>query len=351
MPRGDADSRIERWYVMRRLILALGAIIPGILFAEEGRSILIDEVLIFGAKNPPAVLDSTRGWMNVGTVDLRTNALGAPGDRVRRRWRVKSVYEHPRSGGAAALQLRIRDNSADAVFTHPWSERADRGAESYSNWYEEMGEAVELENLRVIEARLVAPPRTPLTATLYTVTIEAWDRLPADEAVQPVYPDIQLAYARPLPREDGADAPDDSSAWADPNEAMSFALSFVEAALTGDLAGYYRSQADPLRSLDDGGAMARYRRAPPAAMRGVDSIEEYKRRFDYRVYDADTFSELFPEWFDASRAWTPGRDTYLFMGNRSRLGERIPEEVDFLTFLVGRDEFGEWKVIARPIQD
>lgn len=348
---------------MRRLILALGAMIPGILFAEERRSILIDEVLIFGEKNPPAILESTRGWMNVGTVDLRTRGVEAPGEGVRRRWRVKSVYEHPRSGGAAALQLRIRDNSADAVFTHPWSERADRGAESYSNWYEEMGEAVELENLRVIEARLVAPPRTPLTATLYTVTIEAWDRLPADEAVQPVYPDIQLAYARPLPGEDEAGAPDDGAGRADArvntqvntradaNEAMDFALSFVEAALTGDLAGYYRSQADPLRSLDDGGAAARYRQAPPAAMRGVDSIDEYKRRFDYRVYDADTFSELFPEWFDDSRAWTPGRDTYLFMGNRSRLGERIPEEVDFLTFLVGRDEFGDWKVIARPIED
>ena len=338
--------------MMRKFIFALAAVMPGFLFAEEGRSILIDEVLIFGEKNPPAVLESTRGWINVGTVNLAGGGrIESPGERVRRRWRVRTVYEHARSGGAAALQLRIRDNSANAVFTHPWSERVDRGAESYSNWYEESGGAVRLENLRVIEARLIAPPRTPLTATLYTVTIEAWERLPADEAANPGYPDIQLAYSRPLPNGNDKRIADDADSADDPNEAMAFALSFVEAALTGDLARYYRFQADTLRSLDNGNSAARYRQPPPAAMQGVDSIDEYKRRFDYRVYDSTIFRELFPEWFDDSRTWRPGENTYLFMGNRSRLGESISKDVDFLTFLVGRNEEGEWRVIARPIEN
>ena len=237
---------------------------------------------------------------------------------------------------------------ANPVFTHPWSESVDRDTESYSNWYEETSGAISLVNTGIIEARLVAPPRTPLTGILYTAIIEAWDHVPGNDITQPDrnVPDIRLAYARPLPTSRGEE--NRTRGDGGPEEALSFALSFVESGLTGDLATYYRSQADPLRSLDDGGAMARYRQAPPPGIPGLNSIDDYKRRFDYRIYDRATYGELFPEWFDGSRAWTPDRDTYLFMGHRSRLDDVVPDDVNYLVFLVGRTDEGSWKVVARP---
>jgi hypothetical protein len=203
-----------------------------------------------------------------------------------------------------------------------------------------------------IEARLIAPPRTPLTGKLFSIVLETWTETRPGRSASPSgsLPDVNLAYTRPLPtapirspEKGGAPHRGDDSA-----SPLDFALSFVEACLTGDLPSYYRLHSDPVRSLDTGLAMAKYRLNPPRAIPGISSMEDYKRRFDYKIYDYSTFGKLFPEWFDGSRPWKPSEKSLLFMGHRDRLNAGLPESIDYLVFLVEPDSAGNWFVAARP---
>ncbi len=337
------------------LIYILFAVIVSGLFSDDGM-ILTDSIVLFGSESaPPATLDSRRGWTEVTSIDWEKLGITSVASGGSRKWRLHTTYDYSRSSSPTTVQIRLRSASSVPTFTHPWQEGADTHADVYSNWFEEKDSLLGADGRFLVEARFITPPRTPVTGRLFTVTLEAWDNCSNDEkSVESTGPDVQLAYARPLPMErigkgpasrqdEDADIPGLS-----PEAAMNFALSFVEACVTGDLPTYYRSQADPVRSLDDGKAMARYRLRPPIGIPGITNIKDYKRRFNYKIYTSDTYQELFPEWYEPSRPWIPGKNAFLFIGHQDRLSAANPEGVDYLVFLVEADADGDWKVVARP---
>ncbi len=337
------------------LIITVTILTTGLSAQNDGR--ISENIILFGDRSfPPVVLDSERGWIPIAAVDWNSLDIEMPLEGVTRRWRLRTTYEHSRSSGPSTVQIRLRGPVAGQTFTHPWSEGADRKVDAYSNWFEDAEALMGREGRGYVEARLVAPPRAPLSGKLYSVTLEAWDaELESEQAVEsPAGPDVQLAYTRPLPMARSGKspaAPADKDA-EDPElgieRALEFALSFVEACLIGDLPSYYRTQASQVRSLDDGMAVAKYRLNPPRGIPGIVGLEDYKRRYDYRIYDASVFSELFPEWFDTERPWIPNENSFLFMGHRDRLSGAFPEGVDYLVFLVETDQKGNWSVVARP---
>ncbi len=315
-----------------------------------------NSLTLFGDDSTPLLLSSERGWMPIGTVDWDTADIPSlmPGET--RKWRLESSYEHERAGGQATVQIRLRGAESAPTFTHPWSEGTDTRAVSYSNWYESEDSAKLGRGKELIEVRLVAPPRRPLTGKLYSVVLETWDTADPNKARQasPSAPNVQLAYVKPLPTVRNDSGPSSRADFdavdpdLSPRAALTFALSFVESCLLGDLPSYYRLQADPVRSLDDGTAIAKYRLNPPTGIPGVASLEDYKRRFDYKIYPAETFAQLFPEWFDEQRPWRPGENSWLFMGRNERFSGFIPENLGYLVFLIEPDDHGEWRVVARP---
>ncbi|PIE04775.1 MAG: hypothetical protein CSA76_02570 [Spirochaetales bacterium] len=303
---------------------------------------------LFGSNGaPPVILESEKGWTPVGVFNWQAASAAPAGSK--RRWRLESCYEHVRSSGPVALQIRLKGVSGVPVFTHPWLESADRMSAACSNWFEDNN--LLQTGKGYVEARLIAPPRTPVSARLYSVQMEAWDTPEGrTDSHSPSGPDVQLAYARPLPTEKNI-RPKDPNAF-DPalteKAAREFSLQFVEACLTGDLPSYYRMQSPQVRSLDSGKAMARYRLNPPLDIPGVKNLESYKNRFEFTMHPVSDLKELFPEWFDARRPWTPGPDAYLFLGHRDRFSGTFPEGVNYLVFLVEPDGSGGWKVTARP---
>ena len=314
---------------------------------------LSGKIHLFGDDSaPPVYLESSRDWIPIAAFDFEAAGLPHRPEGGQRRWRLETRYEHTPASGPVTLQIRLRGAEGDPVFTHPWSEGADRLAEAYSNWYIDTEELMNGSDRGYVEARLIAPPRTPLSGRLYSVSIEAWDRVETVKSKRPAGPEVQLAYARPLPSRASSPVGRADHDAVDPNlssdAALSFALGFVEACLSGDLPTYYRSQNDPVRSLDDGRAMPRYRLNPPASIPGLGSLDDYRRRFDYSIHPASDLKELFPEWFDPDRPWTPDEDAFLFLGHHDRLGGSLPDEVDYLVFLIEPDGDGGWKVAARP---
>ncbi len=337
------------------IIIILFAVLISGLFSEEGM-ILADSIVLFGTDSaPPAALDSRRGWTELSSIDWEKLGISPAESGVIRKWRLHTTYDYSRSSSPVTVQVRLRSASNVPTFTHPWREGADNDADVYSNWFEEKDSFLGEDGRFFVEARFITPPRTPVTGRLYTVTLEAWDsRSSGENSVESAGPEVHLAYARPLPMERNSKGPasrqdqDADNPELSPEAAMQFALSFVEACVTGDLPSYYRSQADPVRSLDDGKAMARYRLNPPTGIPGITDIEDYRRRFNYKIYASDTFRELFPEWYEPSRPWIPGENAFLFMGHQDRLSAANPEGVDYLVFLVEADAEGYWKVVARP---
>lgn len=311
------------------------------VFSENSRTILSETFTIFGETGvPPVILDSSRDWTTIAVIDWDRIEYSATGRKTARIWRLRSRYEHQVSGGPATIQVRIRNQTGTSVFTHSWAQSADRSAETYSNWLEDTKRRVDSGERSIVEAKLIAPPRTPLQGTLYAVSMEAWDVVP--NKIQPSQgsPPVQLAYTQPpiaQPRTPHTQPPP-----------LDFALKFVDFCITGDLAAYYRFQSDTVHSLDDGSPQQKYRLPPPAGIPGISTIQDYKDRFDYKLYDMETYGAMFPEWFDVSREWIPGTDTYLFMGHKDNRKQANFGEVDFLVFLIGMDQSGAWKVVARP---
>ena len=335
---------------MKRFVLIniLFAVLVSGLFSDDGM-ILADSIVLFGSESaPPASLDSRHGWIEITSIDWEKLDIAPAASGGSRKWRLHTTYDYSRSSSPTTVQVRLRSASSVPTFTHPWQEGADTDADVYSNWFEDKDSLLGIDGRFLLEARFITPPRTPVTGRLYAVTLEAWDLSGSDEnSVESDGPEVQLAYARPLPMERISKRPD-SRQNDDAEAAMNFALSFVEACVTGDLPDYYRSQADPVRSLDDGKAMARYRLNPPVGIPGITNIEDYKRRFNYKIYPSDTYGELFPEWYESSRPWVPGENAFLFMGHQDRLSSANSEGVDYLVFLVEADTEGDWKVVARP---
>jgi len=331
------------------LVMIVPAFISTALLKAESTGHLSGRIVLFGdASSPPVLLDSERGWVPITAIDWSDNGIPQPLENESRRWRLQTSYEHGPSSGPATVQIRLRGPKQVPTFTHPWSEGADRRADAYSNWYEDEGSLTASVNRGYIEARLIAPPRSPLKGKLYSVALEAWDIGSGPQNLGgPAGPEVELAYTRPLPTVmRGQTPPDDSTP--DMEAATNFALAFVESCITGSLPDYYRAQADPVRSLDDGKAIPRYRLNPPVGIPGVADLDDYKRRFDYRLYDSETTRELFPEWFSSQRPWNPSEDSLLFMGHKDRLSGAFPSGVDYLVFLMEQNESGEWEIVARP---
>lgn len=337
------------------VLLALFSV-SAILSAQENGNIS-ESVILFGdGTAPPVLIDSERGWIPIAAIDWDDRDIDIPGLDEGRRWRLKTSYEHARSSGPATIQVRLRGPVTGPTFTHPWSEGADLKAEAYSNWFEDTESIVGSGGRGYVEVRLIAPPRTPLSGKLHSITLEAWDynHNPERAAETASGPNVNLAYAKPLPMARVENSPaaaadfDAENPDIGPEAALAFSLSFVEACLTGDLPAYYRTQADPVRSLDDGKAVAKYRLNPPRGIPGIADLDDYKRRYEYKIYDSSIYGELFPEWFDTSRPWIPGEKSFLFMGHRDRYSGAFPDGVDYLVFLVEADSEGNWKVMARP---
>lgn len=315
--------------------------VTSLVFGDDAHVLQAGTLTVFSTdKTPPFILDSSREWIAIAVIEWDEIERNHEKTNTARRWRLRSRYEHQRSSGPATVQIRIRSNSGISVFTHPWAQSADRTAESYSNWFEDPKRLVDSGSRSIVEAKLIAPPRTALQGALYAVSLEAWDIvLDASGPKRQGLP-VNLAYARSLPA-----IQDERHG---PKEALEFALEFVNYCLTGDLASFYRVQAETVHLLGNGRAVKKYRLPPPTGIQGIDSLEEYKRRFDYKLYDAETFGSMFTEWISDSRKWIPGPNSYLFIGNKDVFKESNLDHVDFLVFLIDLDKTGEWKIVARP---
>jgi len=341
---------------MKRIITGLFLLSAGfLLWGEDYVSTLLHSQVIFeDQSNTPVVVNDEKGWVDVGKADLsdffRTAASSS--DSMRK-WRVVVSYLDENRTGQTTLQVRLRGEGFTTLFTLPWNQLNSVPVEEESNWY--MADRMNPQNaIGICSARLISPPGTVNPGKIYKITLESWEFTRVNENRTYSYNDTLLASSRILQPQGQQNAHTVERAPLqadDPYSAVKaeeFALEFVEASLYGDLPAFYRALDNEIHSLSDGLRHSKFIINPPEGVSSVWSMEDYKRDYDYRLYEFDEYAEIFPEWFSEDRSWTPDRRCFLFMGNQVKEGS-FPffKQEELLVFMVRRQESG-WKVIARP---
>ena len=336
--------------MIKRFLIVLLTLLPVFLFAEEGTK--AGSITLYDSRNSqPFTVNSDGGWMDISPVyNEAFNRLQPPLPGDLRKWRVKTTYiDESRSTGQSTLQVKLRPyNDTAAVFTLPWTEKASRWQEKNSNWYiPYSGNGMILEGNGVLSVRLIAPPRSASPGKIYKIELEAWDFHGEADVPVRATPELNMAFSSPadfsIPRERNAAGNRQELK----EKAEAFALDFIQANISGDLPAFYKALSENLKILETGLSRDRYRVAPPAADLSAYSLADYKRNYRPHIYSYEEYAELFPQWFEEGRRWSPDESCYLFLGT-----EVLPGRTDFmdgenLVFMI-RFNGGDAKIIALP---
>ncbi len=316
-------------------------------FAQEEGKHAGTVVLYDSQMDHPFLVQSDRGWLDLRRIELGDlRGISSLGNDMTRKWRVKTSYiDEAGQGGKSTLQVKLGTDNGNRspIFTMPWTESAAKWQEKTSNWYISFEEAGGiLEAPATLSVRLIAPPHTNSPGRIYRIELEAWDFPTA--YVEEERQALRVASGPRLVRSKPMTTTEIRELKA---EAQTFAFSFIEASLNGDLPQFYKSLAENVKILETGYSQSRYRVPPPNEDLGDYSLEEYKANYRFQTYGYEEYAELFPHWFDKDRRWVPDESCYLFMGT-----EALPGKEDFmkgvnLVFMV-RKEGGKWEIVALP---
>ncbi|MDC7239804.1 MAG: hypothetical protein PQJ50_05525 [Spirochaetales bacterium] len=336
--------------MLKKLLILIMALCPLVsLAADEEQGTFAGSIVLFNSHSyQPFLVNSDGGWTDIKQVypeDLSSIPAPLPGST--RKWRVKTSYiDESTQIGQSTLQIRLGQiESDDAVFTMPWTEKASRWQEKNSNWYIPYNGVITDGSAR-LSVRMIAPPRSSAPGKIFRIELEAWDFPYDGSEFEDRRPSLQMAYSSPAQLLSPESASRRSTV-SKRDEARDFSLDFVKNNLEGNLPAFYKALSNNLRVLETGLSQSRYRIAPPSTDLSAYSIADYEKNYRYHIYSYDEYAELFPQWFEAGRRWSPDRECYLFLGTEVQPGMSDFMKGQNLVFMV-RPEDGSWKIIALP---
>ncbi|MBB6481284.1 hypothetical protein [Spirochaeta isovalerica] len=341
------------------LVLLIGLLyLPLFLYGgDEREEKLVFSTLLYGGESDvPLSIDSDRSWIDLGQINTEEiNNLEIPDEGVIRKWRVRTTYSDETVAGQSTIQIKLRTDSSKApLFTLPWSEGRTGWKENYSNWFQTdfEGRHPLLGDQGVSSVRLIAPPGVSTPGIIYKIELEAWDirEIEAEESIQSL---VQMASTAVIPeiravrQEAGEKNRVLERKEPDEDQALRFALNFINDSLMGDLPAFYDSISDKVYSLATGEGGSKYRVPPPARQYEGFSFSDYRENYEAKIYSYEEYADMFPQWLDGNRGWTPDRHTWLFHGSAVREGKEAVLQNEILVFMVEMID-GEWKLIALP---
>lgn len=341
------------------LILLIGLFITTLpLWAgNTTEEIMVFSTVLFGNENDvPLNINSDKDWIDLSGIDSSIiNDIEKPSDGAVRRWRVKSSYSDNAVTGQSTIQIKLRTKGTRMpIFTLPWSEGRTGWKENYSNWFQTdfEGHLPLLGEQSISSVRLIAPPGSSSPGMIYKIELEAWDskEIIAEEQIQSI---VQRASLNVIPKIKGGVIESSEKnkrlerREPDENQALSFALNFINNSLNGDLPAFYSSLNDTVYSLETGNGDSKFRVKPPQNYYSGFTLSDYTERYDTNIYNFSEYSKMFPQWLNETRQWRPDRNCYLYHGSAVKEGKEAVLEDEILVFLCKLIE-GEWKLIAIP---
>jgi len=345
-PLKQEVQMIKKIMVMIFIILSIS-----LSAQEEGQRFSGSITLYDSHSSRPFLVNSDGGWMEIRQVykeDFLRFKPRIPG--MLRKWRVKTTYiDESNQIGQSTLQVKLRQyDSQGPVFTLPWTEKASRWQEKSSNWFiPYSGNGMILDENAVLSVRLIAPPRSSAPGKIFKIELEAWDFPTGIDNTEKKTPELQMAFTSPS----DLIMPENQNPFKNKQkmkeQAVEFSLNFVKSNIEGNLPEFYKSLSENLKILDTGLSQSRYRVAPPAMDLSSYSLEEYKHNYRYHIYSYDEYADLFPQWFEKGRRWSPDKNCYLFLGTEVLPGKKDFMKGENLVFMTSMVK-GEWLIIALP---
>ena len=341
------------------LVLLIGLFINTVLVWSESTSeeILVFSTILYGhEKDIPININSDSDWIELATIDTSIiNELEAPQNGTIRKWRIKSSYSDDTIAGQSTIQVKLITNAGNnPIFTLPWSEGLNGWKENHSNWFQTDfdGHLPLLGERGISSARLIAPPGSSSPGMIYKIELEAWDiQLVAKEenissiiqrASMNVIPEIKAVNLEPSEKDKRLERKQPAR-----DQALSFALTFINDSMNGDLPSFYSSLSETVYSLKSGTGDSKFRVIPPQANYSGYTLSDYTDSYESRIYEYAEYSEMFPQWVDSNKQWTPDRNTYLYHGSALRDGREAILSDGFLVFMC-KEIDGEWLIVAIP---
>lgn len=341
------------------LILLIGLFITTLPAWSEKTSeeTMVFSTVLFGNESDiPLNINSEHNWIDLTGIDTTPiNSVAEPGDGVVRRWRVKSSYSDTPIAGQSTIQIKLRTvGPKTPLFTLPWSEGQSGWKENYSNWFQTdfEGHLPLLGEQCVSSVRLIAPPGSSSPGMIYKIELEAWDvkEMEAEENIQSI---VQRASLNVIPeiKAVNPEASEKSQRLErrvpDVDQALSFALNFINNNLNGDLPSFYSSLNETVYSLENGDGDSQFRVPPPQNNYTGLTLSDYTENYETKIYEYSEYIKMFPQWTDPERNWNPDRMSYLYHGSALKEGKKALFESELLVFLCKMID-GEWKLIAIP---
>jgi len=341
------------------LVLLIGFFITALpVWAESTREeTMVFTTVLFGNDDDiPLNINSDKDWIDLSAIDSSTiNELKKPDDGIVRRWRIKSSYSDSTVAGQSTIQVKLRTNGTKMpIFTLPWSEGRTGWKENYSNWFqtEFEGHLPLLGAMSVSSVRLIAPPGSSSPGMIYKIELEAWDtkEIETEENIQSI---VQRASLNIIPeiKAINPEATEKNKRLErrepEADQALSFALNFINNSLNGDLPAFYSSLNETVYSLKTGNGDSKFRVTPPQNYYSGFSLSDYTERYETKIYGFSEYRDMFPQWLAEEKRWKPDRNSYLFHGSSLKEGKEAFLEDEILVFICKIiDE--EWKLLAIP---
>lgn len=311
---------------------------------------LVDNKIIYGTINGEGKnLTANTKWVKLGSISKPfVENFPPPAEGYIRKWRISSRYSDSDPSIRTSFQIKFMTSTFKRPtfsFTRPLGYNGK--LEGFSDWFQfEDGSNSRIYNGNAsVYARIISPPTTANRGKIYSVELQAWDKLSKSA-------DIKNAAGKALPGTNIFSRLSKSKKIKTKTQATEFAYQVMSTIFNKDNKEFYELLSDKCYSLEYGTVYYKdnfplYNDLEEITKNTYITLTTYKNNYKPQVISYNEYSELFPHWVKSNREWIPGGNDFLFLGNMIKKSGTKLLKTRMAVFMIGFDN-GKWQIKAIP---
>lgn len=311
---------------------------------------LVENKVIYSSETEDAVnLNANNKWVKLNNIQkpfVKDFPPPAPG--YVRKWRIASKYSDSDPSIKTSFQIKFATNTFKRPvfsFTRPLGYNGE--LEGFSDWFqfEDGSEERIYDGDASVLARIISPPTNINKGNIYTIELEAWDKLLMDA-------DTKTAAGRALPGTNLFSKLRKANKIKTKDQANEFALQVMSTIFNKDDKEFYELVSDKCYSLEYGTVYYKdtfplYTDLKAITQDTFITLASYEANYKPQLISYDEYVELFPHWILENREWKPGPNDFLFLGNMMKKSGKELLKTRMAVFMIGFDS-GKWQIKAIP---
>ena len=350
LSRSILEMRIR--HCMKKLNISIFfLIIASIAYTDDTTDWrLVENKVIYSSEtNEFTNLEANTKWVKINNIDKPfLEGFPEPAPGFVRKWRILSRYSDSDPSIKTSFQVKFMTNTFKKPvfsFTRPLGYNGK--LEGLSDWFQfEDGSGDRIyKGDAAVYARIISPPTTKNVGKIYTIELEAWDKL--SESV-----DIKNAAGRALPGTNLFSNLRNNQKIKTKEQATEFALQVMSTIFNKDSDEFNELVSDRCYSLENGTVYYKhdfplYNDLKEITKDTYITLASYEDNYKPQLISYSEYSELFPHWINDNREWIPSSNDFLFLGNMMKKFGKDILKTKMAVFMIGFDN-GKWQIKAIP---